>query len=92
MAPTPALLTRMSSPPSFDWAASIARCRVCGSVMSPTTGSIVRPRRGDLFGQFAQPVFASGDDHQVDAVAGQFQRHLAADAAGGAGDDGAEVV
>ncbi len=44
IAPTPALFTRMSSPPNFDWAALMACCRVAGSVMSPTTVSTGVPR------------------------------------------------
>ena len=59
--------------------------------MSPTTGSTGSAQGGDLLGQFAQPVFAPGDDHHAGAVAGQFQRHRAADAARRAGDDRSAV-
>ena len=76
MAPTPALFTRMSSPPKF----AIARRRSpaaasAGSVMSPTTGFDPPVNGGDFFGQLAEPVFAAGDDDQFCAVAGQFQGH-----------------
>ena len=87
MAPTPALLTRISSPPNFDWAASMHRCRAAGSVTSPATHLDRPPRAVDLLGQFAQAVFAPGHADDLAALPGQFQRHRPADAAGGAGHD-----
>ena len=84
---TPALFTRMSSPPSFSRATSSACRRTARSVTSPTTASAVRPSRRISSTTACELFAAARYENLVDARAGQFEGESSSDATRCAGDN-----
>ncbi len=86
--PKPALLTMNCG--SSAWAASASPIRAAApgcARSSASTSGFGPPARGDLGGQFVQPLLAPRHQHQGVAMAGEDARQLGADAGRGAGDE-----